>query len=254
MKTILFPFFLSALLLWACDNRKPTDGGSGGGGGNGGGGDPEVIYKIDGYAFRDLEDRTDLVWAKILRNGDEYSLADVRFNGEKINHVGNGSYYASDYGILEEGDNTFRVVIVEDNFDENLEFTIPDSFRINDHPRHNPGGQARMLEWTPSQQATGFFFSVKGRNSEANNVAVYDTIIPAQQYFKAVPDTAFRNPERILIPDIYVIHVIAVTSGLTPFSGVTFPVPDLPGYGFPGIEGNFSAGLLAPPDSFIVTF
>ena len=236
-----------------CDNRKGVNTGTPGGGGDGGNG--EVTYRIDSYAFRDLVQRVDIVWVSVDRNASPYNNASVRINNHTLALADTGVYLESDYGLLEIGQNRLTVEIQEDNLNKSLFFVIPDSFSVIEIARHNPGAYDRFIRWSECRQASKFLLAVRGRNSEQTGVAQYSAFIDTLQYFYNIPTQAFRNRDLIIVPDIYYLYIVGYTSGLTSFEGTDFSIPSgYEGAGFSGIPGNFSAGLMAPLDSFIVTF
>jgi hypothetical protein len=237
-----------------CDNRKPTNSDNTGDGGDDGGDDDQITYNFDGYAYRDLTNHTDIVRVTIKRNDAPYSSAIAKVNNHGIPHQGDGVYYGSDYGLLIEGGNRFDIQIEEDEYETVLFFNLPDSFSIIDIQRHNPGGYDRFIQWSECQQAGYFYFVVHAKNADDTLVEQYSVQIDSLQYYWNIPNQTWRDVNSLLVPDTYYVSIVAVTRGLTTIPGTGFTVPDnLAGPGFTGITGNFSAGLLAPKDSIIVT-
>ncbi|MCP4634030.1 MAG: hypothetical protein GY855_13980 [candidate division Zixibacteria bacterium] len=254
IRILLVLLMAVCLTCTACDDRKPTSSDNPGDGGDDSGDDDQITYNFDGYAFRDLTRHTDIVQMTIYRNNAPYSSAIAKVNNNGVAHQGNGIYAGSDYGMLNEGSNRFDISIEEDDYETVLFFEIPDSFSVISIERHNPGGYDRYIQWSECQQAGYFYLAVHGKNSEEHLVEQYQVAVDNLQYFWNIPNQTWRNANLILVPDIYYVSIVAVTRGLTTIPGAGFTVPqNLTGVGFPGITGNFSAGLLAPKDSIIVT-
>ncbi|GAG33000.1 unnamed protein product, partial [marine sediment metagenome] len=190
----------------------------------------------------------------ILRDSIPYTSADVRVNSYPVSHQSEGIYIDSDYGLLIEGDNQLRIIINEDNFNKVLHFTIPDSFRVIDISRHNPGAYDRFIRWSQSPQALNFYLALRHKDYDQHGVEQYSATIASPQYYWNIPTQAFRTPDLFIVTGIYYLYIVGYTSGLTSFEGAGFTIPSGDeGSGIPGIPGNFSTGLLAPVDSFIVT-
>jgi hypothetical protein len=249
---IVVPLILSVSIISGCDERGPTGAG---GGGNGGGEEVEPIYNMSGYAYRDLADRTDIVSFTVTRNDTLYESAAIKINNHALAFNETGDYFGSEYGLLQYGSNRLRVRIEADNFDKSIYFTIPDSFKVDQITRHNPGGYNRYFRWSACSKASGFLVSVRGPIAVLNGVPQYSATTDSLDYSINIPTTAFRNSGSVLVPDIYYIYIIGYTNGYGPFAGAEFDIPSgNEGPGLAGISGSFHAGLLAPLDSIIVTF
>ena len=212
-------------------------------------------FNIDAVVVWDMNSGEGLVRVTVVEDSSALAGAQVKINLHSVAESDTGEYSSDDPSYLKLNDsNKLSVIYTPHNLNGNIEFDLPDTFRITALPqRLNPGGASRVAYWKASEKADGYFVSVIGRNADSTGAIPYSSRVDYQQTQFTIPPDAFRDRFSELQADIYLVYVVAYSEGFIPYEGMPFTLPEgLPEASLTGSDGSFGCGVVAPYDSIIV--
>lgn len=212
-------------------------------------------FNIDAVVVWDMNWSEGLVRVTVMEDSSPLAGAQVKINLHSVAESDTGEYSSDDPSYLKLNDsNKLSVIYAPHNLNAQIEFDLPDTFRVIDLPqRLNPGGEPRVVEWRASEKADGYFVGVIGRNADSTGAIPYSSRVDYQQTQFTIPPDAFRDRLSELKPDVYLVYVAAYSEGFIPYEGMPFTLPEgLPEESLSGADGSFGCGVVAPHDSVIV--
>lgn len=212
-------------------------------------------FNIDAAVVWEMNSGDGLVAVTVVEDSSPLTGVQVKINLNSVPESDTGDYFSDDPSHLKLNDsNKLSVIYTPHNLNANIEFDLPDTFRITAIPeRLNPGGASRVVYWRAAEKTDGYFVSVIGRNATSTGAIPYSSRVDYQQTQFTIPPDAFRDRLSELQADIYLVYVVAYSEGFILYEDMPFTLPEgLPEVSLTGAEGSFGCGVVAPYDSIIV--
>jgi hypothetical protein len=216
---------------------------------------PVTTYKftIDGVVVKDMNYREDIAYFVVQRDSLPFDSAVITVESETLSSYGSGEYYfALPFTVFIPRD-TLNIIIscASDSVTFNKRIVMPDTFRITDilPSRLDPGGDSRVIYWTASQYASGYFVVVSHSPAVGHNA-----LVSYNSTTETIDRSAFRTSQDGLITGTYPVYVVSYRESFLSYIGMIFAIPDsLPTGNIDGANGTIGAGVIAPKDSIVVT-